>query len=434
MRDWALDLHIHSLLSPCADNAMTPDLILKRARELGYELLAITDHNSLENAAVFVDKGKEMGIKVFPGMEFQTSEDIHLLCLFENLAQAYQWQEIVYQKLPGIKNRQDIFGEQWVINQEGHRIREVERLLLVGTSLSIEEAVEKVHKLAGLCIAAHIDRQAFSLWGHLGNFPPGLPLDGVELTPHLPRNPEQLAEVKKNGFAYLVSSDAHYPDALLPPQCYARIEKPTLAELKLALKNQAGRTIRTIKQEKEGVIMRELSLHILDIAQNSLVAQAKNISITILEDESQDKMVIAIKDDGRGMDETTLQKVRNPFYTTRTTRKVGLGIPLFLANAQACEGTVEIKSEVGQGTTVEAFFRLSHIDRPPLGDIVATLISLISGSPEVNFFYSHRVNSQEFKVNTLEIKDNLEGLSLNHPEVLVWLQEFFREKEKEIRG
>ena len=246
MKEWALDLHLHSLLSPCADNEMTPALILGRAQKLGYEVLAITDHNSVENAAAFVDKGKELGIKVFPGMELQTREDVHLVCLFEQLEQAWQWQELVYQKLPPMKNSKEIFGEQWVVDKAGQKIREVERLLLVGTDFSIEEAAETVHKLAGICIAAHIDRQAFSLWGHLGMFPPGLPLDGVELTRHLARNSEQLQEVKNNGFAYLVCSDAHYPDSIKSPQCFARLEKVSLAELKLALKNQSGRTIRTL--------------------------------------------------------------------------------------------------------------------------------------------------------------------------------------------
>jgi hypothetical protein len=178
--------------------------------------------------------------------------------------------------------------------------------------------------------------------------------------------------------------------------------------------------------------MRELSLHILDIVQNSLTAQAQNIEITIWENTVADKMTVVIKDDGRGMDEQTLHKVKNPFYTTRTTRKVGLGLPLLSANAQACGGSVKIKSAVGKGTTVEAVFQHSHIDRAPLGDMPSTLVSLISGSPEVNFFYVHKYNDKEFRVNTLEIKKNLSGLSLNHPEVLTWLQDFFREKEKEI--
>ena len=180
--------------------------------------------------------------------------------------------------------------------------------------------------------------------------------------------------------------------------------------------------------------MRELSLHILDIVQNSLTAQAQNIEIAIIENTVEDKMIVVIKDDGRGMDEKTLNKVMDPFYTTRTTRKVGLGLPLLSANAQACGGSVKVKSATGKGTTVEVVFKHSHIDRAPLGDMPSTLVSLISGSPEVNFFYVHKYNDKEFRVNTIEIKENLLGLPLNHPDVLIWLQDFFREKEKETNG
>jgi len=180
--------------------------------------------------------------------------------------------------------------------------------------------------------------------------------------------------------------------------------------------------------------MRELSLHILDIVQNSLTAQAQNIEITIIENTVEDRMIVVIKDDGRGMDQKTLNKIMDPFYTTRTTRKVGLGLPLLAANAQACGGAVTVNSVVGKGTTVEVSFKHSHIDRAPLGDMPSTLVSVISGSPEVNFFYVHKYNDKEFRVSTLEIRENLSGLPLNHPDVLTWLQEFFTEKEKETNG
>lgn len=173
-------------------------------------------------------------------------------------------------------------------------------------------------------------------------------------------------------------------------------------------------------------------MHILDIVQNSLAAQAKNIGITIIEDLEEDSMSVKIEDDGRGMDQKTVTNVLDPFYTTRTTRKVGLGLSLLQANTQACEGHLEVESQLGKGTIVNAVFKLSHIDRPPLGDMGSTLVTLISGSPDVNFFYLHRHGEKRFSISTLEIKEHLQGLSLNHPEVLSWLQDFFREKEKEI--
>jgi PHP family Zn ribbon phosphoesterase len=247
MREWALDLHIHTLLSPCADNSMLPATVIGRAKELGIEIMAITDHNTAENVASFLEKGREMGVKIIPGMELQTSEDVHLVCLFNNLEQVGAYQEIVYQKLPPLKNKRDIFGEQWIVDKNGDKISELDRLLLVGTGISVDEAVQLVHELDGLCIASHIDRQAFSLWGHLGSLPPNLPLDGVELTAHLPRNAVQLEQIRQDGFAYVVSSDAHYPDSINPPQCFAYMQEVSLKELKLALKNQAGRFIRTLR-------------------------------------------------------------------------------------------------------------------------------------------------------------------------------------------
>ena len=246
-KEWTLDLHIHTLLSPCADNEMLPSIVISRAKELGLDALAITDHNTVENVASFMEKGEKAGIRVFPGMELQTKEDVHLVCLFEKMEQAYEWQKRVYQKLPPLQNKKEIFGEQWVVDSHDHKLRELDRLLLVGTDFTLEEAVESVHLLQGICIAAHLDRQAFSLWGHLGNIPAGLPLDGVELTPHLPRDSKQLAQLKKEGFAYLVSSDAHYPNSIYPPQSFAYLEELSLPELKLALQHREGRYIRTLR-------------------------------------------------------------------------------------------------------------------------------------------------------------------------------------------
>lgn len=247
MREWGLDLHIHSVLSPCSSEEMLPAPILQRARELGLAAIAITDHNTGGNAQAFLEKGEELGIKVFPGMELQTAEDIHLLCLFENLADLLEFQELVDIRLPLLANNKTSLGEQWLVNKEGLRVGEIERLLLVGTSLSVDEGVAQVHQLGGLCLAAHLDRQAFSLWGHLACLPVELELDGVELTPHLRRDPLQLEAIKKRGFSYVISSDAHYLSDLRPPQCFAKLEELTLSELKKALLAQEGRSIRVLR-------------------------------------------------------------------------------------------------------------------------------------------------------------------------------------------
>jgi predicted metal-dependent phosphoesterase TrpH len=245
MREWVLDLHIHTVLSPCADRDMLPEPVIKRAKKLGIDVLGITDHNSAENVAAFVAKGREADLVVLPGMEVQTVEDVHLICLFDTVEQALAWQEIVYRHLPSLKNRKDSFGEQWVVDKEGRVLYEVDRLLILGTDLTVEQVVTRVHELGGLCIAAHIDRDVFSLWESLGFIPEELQIDGVELTPHLPRRPDQLRQLRRQGFLYLVASDAHFLDHICPPQCFAYMETCCIKELKQALADEDGRCIHT---------------------------------------------------------------------------------------------------------------------------------------------------------------------------------------------
>lgn len=246
MREWSLDLHVHSILSPCAGEEMIPAPVLIQAKALGLQAFALTDHNSAENTAAFVNKGKELGITVIPGMELQTIEDIHLICLFDDLSQAQEWQDFVCGHLPPIKNKRDFFGEQWVVDAEGNKIREVDRLLLIGTDLALEEAVDQVHAYEGICLAAHVDRQAFSLWGHLSCIPDDLPIDGVELSLHSCKNTQLLNCLKQRKMNPVISSDAHYLNDLVSARCYAWVEKITVGELRLALAGIDGRYIRSI--------------------------------------------------------------------------------------------------------------------------------------------------------------------------------------------
>ena len=247
MREWTVDLHLHTCLSPCGAEEMTPPRVLSRALDLGLEVIAVTDHNIAENVPAFVKKGQELGIKVIPGMEVQTSEDIHLVCLFDTVLQVLAWQRIVFAHLPPLENKKKFFGEQWVVDAEGKKLYEVEKMLLVGTGLTVDEAARKVREMGGLCLAAHIDRQAFSLWGHLGFIPGDLLLHGVELTPHLPRCTEQLSFLAREGIGYVVSSDAHRLENILPPQCFAYVEECTVAELGMALARKEGRYVRTLR-------------------------------------------------------------------------------------------------------------------------------------------------------------------------------------------
>ncbi len=179
--------------------------------------------------------------------------------------------------------------------------------------------------------------------------------------------------------------------------------------------------------------MQDFSLHVLDICENSIKAGAKNISVSIFEDEEANRMTLEIIDDGSGMDEEFCRRVLDPFVTTRTERRVGLGLPLLSQAAQMCEGEMEIDSKPGKGARVHASFRLDHIDLKPLGDMGSTIMTLIAGHPEREFVYRHCVNEREFLFETAEIRRELDGVPLNNPEVLNFLRNSIREGISEIK-
>lgn len=189
------------------------------------------------------------------------------------------------------------------------------------------------------------------------------------------------------------------------------------------------RTANNIKNEIfRGSIMKELSLNILDIAQNSVKAGAKNISIRIAEDKADDTLTISITDDGCGMDEETLRKVTDPFYTTRTTRKVGLGIPFFNLEAKQTGGDFKITSQVGKGTKVTASFKPSSVDMTPLGDIISTILTLIQGSPDIDFLFRHTAARLDVELDTKQLREVLgDDVALSSPEVLEWIKNYLNE-------
>lgn len=178
--------------------------------------------------------------------------------------------------------------------------------------------------------------------------------------------------------------------------------------------------------------MREISLHILDIVQNSVVAGAKSVEVFVYEDVAADKLTVKIVDDGCGMTKEFLERVIDPFTTKRTTRKVGLGIPLFKSAAESTGGVFEIQSEVGKGTSVTAVFGYSHIDRQPLGDMADTMLGLFTSYESIDFLYCHKVGEKEFEVSTRELKNVLDGVSFTTPEVYLWLSGFLKEGEAEL--
>lgn len=174
--------------------------------------------------------------------------------------------------------------------------------------------------------------------------------------------------------------------------------------------------------------MNELSLYILDLTQNSISAGAGRIEITIIIDDREDRIVIILKDDGCGMDAAFLARVTSPFTTTRTTRKVGLGIPMIKAQCEACDGEFAIESEVGKGTTLRMSFKKSHIDLPPMGDLAGTMVTLVNGSPErPEFILTYINDGEEFVFDTSQIRAALDGVPLDTPEVLEWMRQYLQE-------
>lgn len=180
--------------------------------------------------------------------------------------------------------------------------------------------------------------------------------------------------------------------------------------------------------------MRELALHVLDIIQNSLRAGATLIKVEIVEDTILDSLVITIEDDGRGMDGALVEKVVDPFTTTRTTRKVGLGIPLLKMAAERSGGEFSISSEPGKGTMVRASFQHSHIDRMPLGNIADTMWTVIIGNPEVDVIYRHLVNQRVFELDTREVKAEIGEDGLTLPVVIEWLRSYLEQGNSYLMG
>ncbi len=169
--------------------------------------------------------------------------------------------------------------------------------------------------------------------------------------------------------------------------------------------------------------MRELALHLLDIAENSVSAKADTIRISVEEDHVTDRLRMSVADNGAGMTPEMVERVTDPFVTSRTTRKVGLGIPLLKAAAEGCDGGLTIQSALGQGTCVAVEFQLSHIDRMPLGSLASTILTLVVGSPEVHWIFTYTVDGQIFEFDDQPVKETLAGLPLSEPAVLAYLRD-----------
>jgi len=179
--------------------------------------------------------------------------------------------------------------------------------------------------------------------------------------------------------------------------------------------------------------MEDLSLHILDIVENSLDAGARRVKILLEEDEQKDLLSFEIADDGKGMDREMVKRALDPFVTTKTTRKVGLGLPLLAQAVKAANGKLTIQSRPDKGTRVKATFQLSHIDTKPLGDIPQTLVTLIVGHPHADFLYSHKIGRSRYAFDTRELRAGMDGVPLQTPEVVGFIKKNIKDGLDQLR-
>lgn len=221
---------------------MIPPLIVAQALSRGISLMAITDHNASANVGAVQRAAAGTGLAVLPGMELQTREEVHLLCLFDTLGQIAAWQAVVEVRMPPLENNIEYFGEQFVVDETGEFIRRETRLLLTSANLSLQEAVEGISQLGGLAIPAHVDRKAFSLMANLGFIPPNVPFDALEISRHLSPAEARQKFPQLGNYPLIQNGDVHRLDEFLGVNLF-KLAAPTIAELKLAFLNEERRSL-----------------------------------------------------------------------------------------------------------------------------------------------------------------------------------------------
>jgi len=421
-----VDTHVHTCLSPCAELDMHPAALVDAAVRAGLHSVAVCDHNSAENAGAVQRAGISAGLSVIPGMEITSAEEVHILGLLPDLEAAMALQSKVYKALPG-RNDENMFGMQVIANEFAEVLGFNEHLLAGATTLNLDSVVKAIHDVDGLAVASHVDREGFGIVGQLGFIPPGLALDAIEVSQRMPMPLARTTFAPHGEHSILCASDAHEPKDIARAATYVLMEAATLSELRRALAGEGGRTILG-----GGRPMEDLALHILDIAQNSLEAGASEIEIEIWEDLQEDRLSIKVRDNGRGMNPETAAKVTDPFFTTRSTRNVGLGLPLMAAASRAAGGALTVDSKPGQGTIVVATFRHGHIDRAPLGDIEGTLMVLLAGQPNKDIFFRHQVEDRVFELDSRDFR--AADIDLASPIGLAILREAIRKGESGLRS
>ena len=233
----AYDFHIHSCLSPCGDKDMTPQNIVNMAKIMGYDAIAITDHNTCGNCKAVIKAGEQIGITVIPGMELCTSEEVHIVCLFPDVEKATQFSDYVYSTLPPVKNKPSVFGEQIYMNEADEITGYEERLLITASGISCAKAVSVVESFNGICYPAHIDRSSFSILSNLGMIDASFGFNCAEIFDITKENELKLQHPHLKNLKIISDSDAHYLENMrIPESCYMEVENQTAEGILKALK------------------------------------------------------------------------------------------------------------------------------------------------------------------------------------------------------
>ena len=243
MNTYRADLHVHTVLSPCGDIEMTPAFIIRQAKACGLDMVGITDHNSTLQCAEVRRIGEREGVFVLCGAEVTTQEEVHCLVFMEDPEKLNLFQTYLSRHLPSVKNKPELFGYQMVVNEQEEILYEAPYLLISALSQSIDQVEQEVHRLGGLFIPAHIDKQKDSLFSQLGFVPPDLQVDALEISyrtsvDKLPLQPKR--------YSYISSSDAHYPNEFSRRQTLFHIESLTFDEIRKALHGIEGRSVEIV--------------------------------------------------------------------------------------------------------------------------------------------------------------------------------------------
>lgn len=244
MRQFVADLHVHSVLSPCAEVEMTPRNIVWHAVRHGIDIVAITDHNACDNVAAALVAAEGTNVIILPGMEVETKEEVHIIVLFEKIRQLKVWEQFVNEHRSGRLNDEKRFGAQFVVDAADELIRIKPEMLLTSLTSGIVEVCTKVNELGGICIASHVDRPAYSLISQLGFIPPDVELAAVEVSRLTSPSEATLRFPAIGNLPIVTSSDAHNIDDFLSgPKTIFYIDAPTLPEIQQALKGQNSRKV-----------------------------------------------------------------------------------------------------------------------------------------------------------------------------------------------